>query len=92
LRSHFEVVFYQDPYTEECLRELGLNRRQVKAVLYVKETGEITLSAFKVLAHGVSDNIFYRDLQELVALGALSLARAGARAGAVGVARTMFLT
>ena len=45
---------------------MGLNERQVKAVLYVKERGEIALSAFKSLVPQVSDKTLYRDLQDLM--------------------------
>ncbi len=36
----FRVIFLQDPYTPEWLRQLGLSERQIKAVLYVKEHAE----------------------------------------------------
>jgi len=38
----FSVYFRKDIYTEEYLRNLGLNERQIKAVMYVKEKGKIT--------------------------------------------------
>jgi ATP-dependent DNA helicase RecG len=38
----FSVVFRKDIYTEEYLRNLGFNERQIKAVMYVKEKGKIT--------------------------------------------------
>ena len=31
----FSVVFSKDIYTEEYLRDLGLNKRQIKAVMYM---------------------------------------------------------
>jgi ATP-dependent DNA helicase RecG len=65
-KGRFEVIFYKDPYTRERLREMGLNERQVKAVLYVKERGQITLSAFRSLVPEVSEKTLYRDLQDLV--------------------------
>ena len=33
------MIFRKDVYTEEYLLKLGLNERQVKAVMYVKERG-----------------------------------------------------
>ena len=36
------MAFRKDTYNEQSLKELGLNDRQVKAVLYVKEKGKIT--------------------------------------------------
>ncbi len=38
----FSVRFYKDIYTEENLRKMGLNERQIKAVMYVKKTAKIT--------------------------------------------------
>ena len=62
----FSVVFRKDIYTEDYLRNLGLNKRQIKAVMYVKERGSINLSSFKAIVADVSDKTLYRDLQELV--------------------------
>jgi ATP-dependent DNA helicase RecG len=36
------VTFYKDKWNEENLKKLGLNARQIKAVMYVKENGRIT--------------------------------------------------
>lgn len=38
----FSVCFYKDVYTEKVLRKTGLNERQIKAVIFVKEKGKIT--------------------------------------------------
>src|SRR4030065_2779234 len=38
----FRVIFRKDIYTEEYLQKLGLNERQIKAVMYVKSKGKIT--------------------------------------------------
>jgi ATP-dependent DNA helicase RecG len=62
----FSVYFYKDIYTEEYLKKLGLNERQIKAVIYVKKKGNINLSAYKNLVEGVSEKTLYRDLQKLV--------------------------
>jgi ATP-dependent DNA helicase RecG len=62
----FSVWFYKDIYTEENLRKLGVNERQIKAVMYVKEKGSINLSSFKNIVHEVSEKTLYRDLQNLV--------------------------
>lgn len=67
----FSVIFRKDIYTEEYLRNLGLNERQIKAVMYVKERGSINLSSFKTIVADVSDKTLYRDLQELVSKGVL---------------------
>lgn len=67
----FSVYFYKDIYTEENLRKIGLNERQVKAVMYVKEKGSINISSFKSLVSDVSEKTLYRDLQELINKGIL---------------------
>ena len=61
-----KVVFYKDKFTEEFLQKMGLNDRQIEAVMYVKENKSITLSSFKTVTSGVSEKTLYRDLQELV--------------------------
>lgn len=67
----FLVIFRKDLYTEEYLKDQGLNERQVKAVLYVKENGDINLSSFKAIVPNVSEKTLYRDLQDLVRRGIL---------------------
>lgn len=62
----FRVIFRKDIYTEEHLRNLGLNERQIKAVMYVKRKGPINLSSLKTLVPEVSEKTLYRDLQDLV--------------------------
>ena len=61
----FEITFYKDIYNEENLREMGLNERQIKAVLYVKEKGKITNKEYQEL-NKVSDRTATRDLVVLV--------------------------
>ena len=61
----FRVTFLQDPYTPERLRKLGLNERQIKAVLYVKEHGEISNREYRRLT-GVSDETARQELMALV--------------------------
>ena len=36
------MYFRKNIYAEEYLRKLGLNERQIKAVMYVKEKGSVT--------------------------------------------------
>ncbi len=64
----FQVVFYRDWLTEERLRELGLNERQVRAVLYVKEKGSITNREYREMFR-VSAVTAARDLKNLVEKG-----------------------
>ena len=66
----FLVIFAKDPYTPERLRALGLNERQIQAVLYVKEHGRITNREFRTLM-GISDEGARLDLKRPVELGPL---------------------
>lgn len=61
----FSIIFRKDIYTEEHLRNLGLNERQIKAVLYAKQKGKITNKEYRVLT-GLSDESVRKDLSELV--------------------------
>ncbi|MGV8947040.1 MAG: ATP-binding protein [Lutibacter sp.] len=47
--SDISVVFRKDIYNEKYLFELGLNGRQVKAVLFAKEKGKVTNSDYQQL-------------------------------------------
>jgi ATP-dependent DNA helicase RecG len=61
----FGVTFRKDILTEKNLRELGLNNRQIKAVMYVKEKGKITNTEYQEIAK-VSKPTATRDLSKLV--------------------------
>jgi len=64
----FRVTFRKDIYTEEFLRSLGLNERQIKAVMYVKEKGKITNREYQDL-NGVSNKTAYLELKDIVEKG-----------------------
>jgi ATP-dependent DNA helicase RecG len=66
----FSVIFYKDIYNEENLRKMGLNERQIKAVLYVKERREITNKEYQKI-NSCSRNTATNDLRELVDKGIL---------------------
>ncbi len=72
----FGIVFRKDIYNEEYLRSLGLNERQIKAVLYVKEKGRITNREYRALGE-VSNKTAYLELTELVNLGVLTSIKRG---------------
>ena len=61
------VTFYKDKWNEENLKKLGLNERQIKAVMYVKKKGEITNQEYQVICE-TSNRTATRDLTELVSL------------------------
>ncbi|MFM9840499.1 MAG: ATP-binding protein [Cyclobacteriaceae bacterium] len=58
------ITLFKDRYTEEQLRKMGLNERQVRAVLYVVENGSITNTQY-VEIFDVSRQTATRDLVEL---------------------------
>ena len=47
--NNFWTVFRKDIYNKENVSKLGLNERQIKAILYVKEKGRITNSKYQKL-------------------------------------------
>jgi len=59
------AVFRKDIYHEAYLKELGLNERQIKAVLYVKDNGKITNSEYQEI-NDCSRNTASSDLAILV--------------------------
>ena len=61
----FRVIFRKDIYTEEYLRSLGLNERQIGAVRNVKEKGKITNKEYRQLTE-LSDEGARIDLNKLV--------------------------
>ncbi|GFP27672.1 AlbA family DNA-binding domain-containing protein [Candidatus Hakubella thermalkaliphila] len=64
----FRVIFRKDVYTEEYLRNLGLNERQIRAVMYVKEKGKITNEEYKSL-NEVKRRLASYELNELTEKG-----------------------
>lgn len=63
--NDFWTVFRKDIYNKEDLSKLGLNERQIKAVLYVKEKGKITNSEYQVI-NEISRRTATTELTELV--------------------------
>ncbi len=66
----FNVVLFKNTLTETQLVKLGLNQRQVKAVMYVKEKGRITNKEYQQ-TFGVARITATRDLAFLVEKGIL---------------------
>ncbi|MEO0114450.1 MAG: ATP-binding protein [candidate division WOR-3 bacterium] len=60
-----KVIFYKDKFTDEYLKKLGLNERQIKAVKYVKQKGKITNKEYQELCN-TSERTATRDLTDLV--------------------------
>lgn len=63
--SDFLVEFRKDIYNEEYLIGLGLNERQVRAVLFVKENGSITNSDYQKI-NKTKQTLSSEELNELV--------------------------
>lgn len=61
----FKVTLYKDRYSDEQLIKLGLNKRQIKAVQFVKKNAQITNADYQDLFK-VSRNTASRDLKDLV--------------------------
>jgi hypothetical protein len=61
----FIVKLFKDRFLEEELQKAGLNERQIKAVLHVKEKGKITNSEYQAI-NSVSKRTATNDLAELV--------------------------
>lgn len=64
------VTLFKNRYSADQLHKLGLNERQVKAVLYVVEKDSITSSVYQKY-NTVGRTTAAMDLQELVAKGIL---------------------
>jgi ATP-dependent DNA helicase RecG len=67
-RQGFRVMFRKDVYTEEYLSQLGLNERQIKVVMHVKEKGRITNKQCREV-WSISQRTASRDLSVLFSKG-----------------------
>lgn len=68
----FRLTLRQDPFSEERLRELGLNERQMRAVAYVREHGKITNREYRQLTE-ISDEAARRDLTMMLEQGIIQV-------------------
>ncbi len=59
------VTFLKDIYTEEYLRTIDINNRQVNAVLYIKEHGKINNSIYQEI-NNISKPTATRELKDLI--------------------------
>ena len=75
----FSAYFYQDNYQEEKLKRMGLNERQIKAVMYIKENGKITNKDYRELTC-LSDEGARIDLNILVELDIFKVIEMGRNA------------
>jgi len=65
------VIFYKDRWGENHLKKLGLNERQIKAVIYAREAGEISNSIYQKI-NNVGKTTATNELSELVKMGLLA--------------------
>ncbi len=63
--SGFFVEFRKDIFSEKYLKSLGINERQERAILFIKERGKISNSDYQEL-NNISKATATRDLSELV--------------------------
>lgn len=56
-----KVTLFKDRFSEEELQKLGLNDRQIKAVLHVKEKGNITNNEYQEI-NDISERTASREL------------------------------
>jgi ATP-dependent DNA helicase RecG len=60
-----QVTFLKNIYTEEHLSQLGINERQIKALLHIKKHGKISNATYQEI-NGVSKATATRDLKGLI--------------------------
>ena len=65
------VTFYKDKWNEENLKKLGLNERQVKAVMYVKKKGFINNSKYQEI-NDIRKTTATEELRKLVEMKLLT--------------------
>lgn len=60
----FKTILARDVFTETNLTQMGLNDRQIKAVKYIKEHGEISRKQYVILGE-ISPRMAHLDLTDL---------------------------
>ncbi len=65
------VTFYKNKWNEENLKKLGLNERQIKAVMYVKERGFINNSKYQEI-NDIGKTTATEELRKLVEMRLLT--------------------
>lgn len=62
------IIFYKQIFSKEKLKEMGLNERQIIAVLFIKEKGKASLSDLKNVIPDVSEKTIQRDMELLMTM------------------------
>lgn len=60
-----KITFWKDIYTEDNLKGMGINMRQVNALLYIKKNGEISNTIYQTI-NKISKAVATTDLSELL--------------------------
>jgi ATP-dependent DNA helicase RecG len=68
--STFTVTLRRDVFSDENLRRMGMNERQIRALHFVRQNGSISNSQYQSLT-GVARRTAARDLEHLEAQGVL---------------------
>jgi ATP-dependent DNA helicase RecG len=63
----FIITIYKDNFSKEQLSKLGLNERQLKAVFFVEENGQVTNKEYQEI-NKTSERTALRDLENLIEL------------------------
>ncbi|OGU77959.1 MAG: transcriptional regulator [Stygiobacter sp. RIFOXYA12_FULL_38_9] len=71
MHGGFSVTLFKDIFTEDQLHKLGLNKRQIKAVRFLKEKNRITNKDYQQL-NNCSRNTATNDLANLLEKGLIS--------------------
>jgi len=69
--AEFRTILSRDVLTQSALEKMGLNERQMKAVILVKEKRSISLADLRTSFPDINERTLNRDLQELVKKGVL---------------------
>jgi predicted HTH transcriptional regulator len=67
----FRTILPRDILTMSSLENKGLNERQIKAVLLIKEKGQISLADLQKIHKEITRKTLYRDLQSLAEKGVI---------------------
>lgn len=65
MARHMQITFLKDIFSEDYLKRMGLNERQIEAVAYVKKNGRIANKEYQAILK-ISRITATRDLTELV--------------------------
>lgn len=74
--GRFQVILRQGPAIQARLREMGLSKRQLQLIAYIREYGKITNRAYRELT-GLSDEAARKEIAGFLSLGIFEEVGAG---------------